>query len=152
MTHTLTLPVVAGLSILGGTFGLYLGKSAIAEINPIYYSEAHDRFHADLVPYRGPGWAQVQSAEDPGYSDGPDTACPGCRDYPEEYRPVADAAAEAYADSWSAGPPEAMQAAQPTSAIADPEREQVERYAAYPVTAEAEAAEAPAPAEDGAAD
>ena len=57
MPVSTTLPIMAGLSILGAALGVTLGHSAIAEINPAYFNEAEDSFHADLVPYRSPDWA-----------------------------------------------------------------------------------------------
>ncbi|HEX8511624.1 MAG TPA: hypothetical protein VF688_00805, partial [Allosphingosinicella sp.] len=63
MPVSTTLPVLAGLSILGAALGITLGKSAVAEINPAYFNEAEDDFHADLVPNRGSDWAQAHQAE-----------------------------------------------------------------------------------------
>jgi len=44
---------IAALALTGVGAGLYLGKSAIAEIDPIYFSSPYDSsstFYADLVP------------------------------------------------------------------------------------------------------
>src|SRR5688572_17930437 len=98
MPHPLTLPAVAGLALLGSGAGIWLGNSAISEINPVYYSEAEDRFHADLAPYRSPDWAQVQVTEyqDAGLITGLGGGCIGCRAWPEEYAPRADPAFDGF--------------------------------------------------------
>ncbi len=149
MPVSTTLPVMAGLSILGAALGITLGKSAIAEINPAYFNEAEDEFHADLVPYRSPDWAQVHKAEyraaqQPAIVGELGSGCVGCRDYPVEYIPQHDPAVDRYADG------ELLRAPEPTvvtvAQAPDPDRERVQRYASYPVSSEerpAEVAEAP---------
>jgi hypothetical protein len=97
MPATTTLPVLAGLSILGAALGVNLGRSAVAEINPAYYQEPEEHFHADLVPYRSPDWAQAQAAgyqaaQQPVVIGDLGSGCIGCRDYPVEYYPKHDPA------------------------------------------------------------
>ena len=151
MPVSTTLPVMAGLSILGAALGITLGKSAIAEINPAYFNEAEDDFHADLVP--AASWAQVQQAEylaaqQPVRVGELGTGCIGCRDYPVAYVPRHDPAVDLYAEG------ELLRAPEPTvvtvaAAAPDPAHEQIQRYASYPVTSEerpVEVAEAPAAA------
>jgi hypothetical protein len=153
MPVSTTLPVMAGLSILGAALGITLGKSAIAEINPAYFNEAEDEFHADLVPYRGSDWAQVHQAEyraaqQPVIVGELGTGCIGCRDYPVAYVPRHDPAVDYYADG------ELLRAPEPTNAPAveavaasDPDRERIQLYASYPVSSDekpVQVAEAPA--------
>ncbi|HET9639465.1 MAG TPA: hypothetical protein VFP12_09690 [Allosphingosinicella sp.] len=150
MPVSTTLPILAGLSILGAALGITLGKSAIAEINPAYFNEAEDDFHADLVPYQSPDWAQVHQAEyraaqQPVIVGELGSGCIGCRTYPVEYVPQHDPAVEHYADG------ELLRAPEPTQVVVaeapDPAREQIQRYASYPVSSEerpVEVAEAPA--------
>jgi hypothetical protein len=145
MPHPLTLPVVAGLALLGTGAGLWLGNSAISQINPVYYSEAEDRFHADLVPYRSPDWAQVQVTEyqDAGLIEGLGSGCIGCRTWPEEYVPRSDPGMDGVEDGWAASTaysPTEVQAAL-AEAPDDPEWEQVGRYASYQVSADERAEE-----------
>lgn len=151
MPVSTTLPVMAGLSILGAALGITLGKSAIAEINPAYFNEAEDDFHADLVP--AASWAQVHQAEylaaqQPVRVGELGTGCIGCRDYPVAYAPRHDPAVDLYAEG------EILRAPEPTvvtaaAAAPDPAHEQIQRYASYPVSSEerpVQVAEAPAPA------
>ena len=157
MPVSTTLPVMAGLSILGAALGITLGKSAIAEINPAYFNEAEDDFHADLVPYRSPGWAQVhqseyRAAQQPVTVGELGSGCVGCSAYPVAYVPRHDPAVDAYASG------ELLRAPEPTvvtyasaPAAVDPDRERIQRYASYPVSSDekpatVEVAEAPAAA------
>lgn len=156
MPVSTTLPIMAGLSILGAALGITLGKSAVAEINPAYFNEAEDDFHADLVPYRSPDWAQVHRAEyraaqQPVLIHDLGSGCVGCRTYPVAYVPRHDPAVDLAVEG------ELLRAPEPTNApavvesapAADPDRERIVRYASYPVSSEervveaAEVAEAP---------
>ncbi|MEA3053178.1 MAG: hypothetical protein QOG72_2081 [Sphingomonadales bacterium] len=139
MPYSVTLPVMAGLSLIGAGSGVYLGRSAIAEINPVHFHAPETRFHADLVPYRSPDWAQVQVGEYQqaalvtGLGDG----CIGCRDYPVEYYPRHDPAVDASASAPGPALEFAEAAPEPER---DPELARVERYASYPLTADDQAA------------
>jgi hypothetical protein len=158
MPVSTTLPIMAGLSILGAALGITLGKSAIAEINPAYFNEAEDEFHADLVPYRSSDWAQVQQTEyravqQPVIVGELGSGCVGCRDYPVAYVPRHDPAVDAYAEGELLRTPEptVVTYAAAAPAAADPDRERIQRYASYPVSSEerpapVEVAEAPAAA------
>lgn len=154
MPATTTLPIMAGLSILGAALGVTLGKSAISEINPAYFSDPEDSFHSDLVPYRSPDWAQVQAAEyraaqQPVLVGDLGSGCVGCRDYPVDYVPRHEPAVDGYSDGYAASAP-----AQPAQIVIvetpapDPARERIEAYASYPVSSGERPAEvAAAPAE-----
>jgi hypothetical protein len=139
MPASTTLPIVAGLAILGAALGASLGRSAIADINPAYFQEPEESFHADLVPYRSPGWAQgqagYQAAQQPVVVGALGGGCVGCRDYPVEYYPQHDPAVDGYQDGTSAS---AQQPAQvvvvETPAAPDPARERIQAYASYPVS------------------
>jgi len=158
MPVSTTLPIMAGLAILGAALGVSLGKSAISEINPAYFSDPEDSFHADLAPYRSPDWAQVQAAEyraaqQPVVVGELGSGCIGCRDYPVEYYPRHDPAVDGYQDGYSASAPQPAQIViVETPAAPDPALERVALYASYPVTSgEQPAPPAPAPAEEAAA-
>jgi hypothetical protein len=161
MPASTTLPIVAGLSILGAALGVNLGRSAISEINPAYYSEPEESFHADLAPYRSPDWAQVQTAEyqaaqQPVLVQGLGSGCVGCADYPVEYVPQHEPAVDGYQDGYAASaPPQPAQIVIVETPAPDPARERIERYASYPVSSDekpAQAAEATeAPGEEAAA-
>jgi hypothetical protein len=158
MPVSTTLPVVAGLSILGAALGITLGKSAIAEINPAYFNEAEDDFHADLVPNRGLDGSQVQqlayhAAQQPVIVGELGSGCVGCRTYPVEYVPRHDPAVDLYADGALLRAPEPTNVeAVETAPPPDPDRERIVRYASYPVSAEERPVEvAEAPAEEAAA-
>ena len=160
MPVSTTLPVMAGLSILGAALGITLGKSAVAEINPAYFNEAEDDFHADLVPYRSPDWGQVHQAEyraaqQPVIVGELGSGCIGCRTYPVDYVPRHDPAVDRYVEGGLIRAPEPTvvegveTAAMPAP---DPDRERIVRYASYPVSSEERPVEvAEAPAEEAAA-
>lgn len=158
MPATTTLPVIAGLAILGAAAGINLGQSAVAEINPAYFSEAEDSFHSDLVPYRSPDWAQVQAAEyraaqQPVLVGDLGGGCIGCRDYPVEYVPRHDPAVDGYRqgyeDGYAAMAPQPAQIVIVETAAPDPARERIQAYSSYPVSSDERPAEvAAAPAEE----
>jgi hypothetical protein len=150
MPVSTTLPVMAGLAILGVALGVGFGKSAVADINPAYFSKAEDSFHGDLVPNRGPDWAPVhqadyRAAQQPVVFGDLGTGCVGCRDYPVEYVPRHDPAVDRYVEGGTL--PEPAQAAVAEAAPApDPDRERIQRYASFPVSSDekpVEVAEAP---------
>jgi hypothetical protein len=145
LAHPIPFATMAVLSVAGAALGVHLGRSAIAEINPAYYSDPEPRFHADLVPYRSPDWAQVQAAEQASLIEGLSTGCIGCRTWPEEYHPVRDHAVNGYEDGHAASAEYVPAVPEPPREASDPEWEAVERYAAYPVSAAEEAAGPPEP-------
>ena len=137
MPVSTTLPILAGLSIVGAALGITLGRSAAADINPSYFSKAEDEFHADLVPYRNPGWAQVQqteyrAAQQPVSVGELGTGCVGCRDYPVAYVPRHDPAVDGYADEASDSQPAQLVVVE--TPAPDPARELVQRYSSYAVS------------------
>lgn len=141
MPATTTLPIMAGLSILGAALGVNLGRSAIAEINPSYFSDPEDGFHSDLVPYRSPDWAQVQAAEyraaqQPVAVGDLGSGCIGCRDYPVEYVPRHDPAVDGYQDGYAASAAQPAQIVIVETTPHDPARERIQAYASYPVSSE----------------
>jgi hypothetical protein len=155
MPASMTLPIMAGLAILGAAAGVNLGRSAVSEINPAYFSDPDESFHSDLVPYRSPDWAQVQAAEyraaqQPVVVGDLGSGCIGCRDYPIEYVPRHDPAVDGYQDSYAASAPAPAQIYIVETAAPDPARERIQAYASYPVSSDesppqvAEVAEAPA--------
>lgn len=51
MAHAMTYATVAAVSIVGAGLGVYMGRAAISEINPIYYQPLPaTRFFSDLSP------------------------------------------------------------------------------------------------------
>ena len=161
MPNALTLPLIAGLAVIGAAAGIGLGRSAIAEVDPAKFSDPETVFHADLAANRGPDWSQVQARE---YAqaqvvtqDAPKpAACVGCTSWPVEYVPRHDPTVDrAYI---SAPEPEYRQAkAQVQTVVVDQaparERERIVRYASYPVSREEaqqaqQAQQAPDPAAD----
>jgi hypothetical protein len=146
MPVSTTLPIMAGLSILGAALGVTLGKSAIAEINPAYFNEAEDSFHADLVPYRSPDWAQVQQAEyraaqQPVVVGELGSGCVGCGNYPVEYVPRHDPAADGYEDGYGASAAQVVVVETPAGP--DPARERIQLYSSYPVSLDETSVAAP---------
>ena len=100
MAHPLTLPTAGLLALAGIGVGIHLGHSAIAEINPRYFSEPATRFHADLSANRPLDSAQpalLAQARDPALG----TGCVGCRTYPEEYYPIHEASLDRYSSGFA---------------------------------------------------
>ena len=141
MPQSLTIATLSVLAVAGSVTGVYLGRSAIAEINPAYYDEPETRFHADMVP-SPPGFdAPVTRA---GYLTQAErqralgSGCVGCRTYPEEYYPVHDSSVDKYQPGYAEM--EEAPAAQPAVYSPKPQDDgraadfaAVERYASYPV-------------------
>jgi hypothetical protein len=148
MAHLVTTATIGALALAGSATGVLLGRSAISEINPVYYSERPDSFHGDLVPYRPQAASdvavyragQLTPAE---MSQALGTGCVRCRAYPEEYVPEQDPAVEPLRSREAAGAAPALQLAFYDPEADKPSREadfaQVERYSGYPVASEAEA-------------
>jgi hypothetical protein len=147
MCQPLTIATLLVLAVAGSVTGVYLGQSAIAEINPAYYDEPETRFHADMVPNPPSYAAPVTRA---GYLTQAErqralgSGCVGCRTYPEEYYPVHDSSVDKYQPGYA----EMEEAPAPQLAVyaPDPQEEEraadfaaVERYASYPVAEEAAA-------------
>jgi hypothetical protein len=132
--------ILSVLALLATAAGVSLGHSAVADINPVYFSSAPDRFHGDRTPHR-PDWTAPQPALSAASSEGLGTGCFGCSARGSEH--YAAPAVVTYTDGWRA---DAERASAPVEAAVieqvaapDPERERVVRYASYPIT-EAEAA------------
>lgn len=145
MAHWMTLPVAATLAIGGTGLGVFLGQSAVAEIDPVYFSSppSGSRFHADLSPNPGTRDWSNQSLPDARQVSFYD--CVGCRTYPEEYRPTTDPEFEAYVASYAMAEPDVIIddvdreiAAMTRRAAIEAEFETVARYTDYPVAADAE--------------
>jgi hypothetical protein len=135
MMSRATLPALAALALTGTAAGMYLGKAAVSEINPIHYQEPEPRFHGDLVPYRPVEVAGYQAGDlsAANLEQALGNACVGCRTYPEEvvlvHRAPAAKANLHYAEVASEPVPAAVYEQVPS-----PEFASIERYARYPVT------------------
>ena len=100
MAHPLTLPTAGLLALAGIGAGIHLGHSAIAEINPSYFSEPPTRFHGDLSanrPIDSSPPTRLAEAGDPALGAG----CIGCRTYPEEYYPIHEASLDRYSGGFA---------------------------------------------------
>jgi hypothetical protein len=101
MAHPLTLPTVGLLAVAGIGAGIHLGYSAIAEINPMYFSQPPTRFHADLSanrPLDSAPPALLPQTKDAALG----TGCIGCRTFPEEYYPIHEASLDRYSSGFAA--------------------------------------------------
>jgi hypothetical protein len=139
---------LAALSFAGSVGGVYLGRAAVSEINPLYYTQPETRFHADLVPYRPSEAAGYRAGEltqanlDQAFGRG----CVNCLAYPEEVVLVH----RGQAGKYLAGGAD-IAAAEPASAVAveqepSPEFAALAPYTAFPIAAEPEQAEVQSPA------
>ena len=95
MAHLPTLAALGTLAVLGATAGVHLGQSAIAEIDPIYFTEAPRRLHFDPGQTSNSAWApQVASPGSPPVFPVIDE-CIGCDDRMGQFpRPESLAAVE----------------------------------------------------------
>lgn len=143
MGSPVTLSTMTALAIAGAGFGVYLGKSAIAEINPSYFAAPSSAsvFHSDLIADPSDvASAPVVSARADDFS-GLGTGCGGCRTYPEEYIPVRDAAVDSFdaPTSYAPGPDRLIEDVDAEIAAAIARREaaaSVERYAHSPIASD----------------
>ncbi len=136
MAHPLTLPTVGLLALAGIGAGIQLGHSAIAEINPMYFSQPATRFHADLSanrPLESAPPALLRQATDSAFG----TGCIGCRTFPEEYYPVHEASLGRHSSglastAGAAAPEMAEEQPDPEAARLRQAIQQVELYARGP--------------------
>lgn len=159
MPNSLVLPLIAGLSLAGAAVGVQLGHAAISEIDPGLFSEPEESFHAGMVPYQSPDWAQVQQAEyqQPVPVAQPETppACVGCVTWPVDLGPQPSAMAPRNDRAPAASRAGARhQEAETVPSVVieeapDPARERIARYSSFPVSADE--ADAPLRDEDDAA-
>ena len=140
MPQFITLPAIAALALAGAASGLYLGDSAIDEIDPAAIGTDESRFYADLVPGAGPRDDLPRPLHNAALDEGLGGGCVGCITYPEEYAPVHDARVDASLGAYIAyNPPSAEEIVTEVDAVlAEAARtrfEEVGRYAYYPVQA-----------------
>ncbi len=147
MAHPLTLPTIGVLTLVGAGLGIQLGKSAIAEINPHYFSERPTRFHADLSPNRSRTADLYTARQDMADAGLLGSGCFGCRTFPEEYYPSHDPAVDSPQSSDFESQAEVRLASseeQPFEQVASRQAalDRVQRYAGFAVSSD----EATAPA------
>jgi hypothetical protein len=143
LAHPLTLPTLGVMVLAGAGAGFHLGWSAVAEINPLYFSkvEAPSRFYGDLAPNRNDGSSAGAPIAEQADRLALGSGCIGCRTYPVDYRPVPDPAIEqVYAPVRERAPPAEL-AAYEQEAPEQAERRKadlarVELYSRAPVTIE----------------
>lgn len=141
MAYSTTVPILAGLTILGSMTGVSIGRSTIAQINPVYFQPPSSHFYSELTPNRGPadqqpdlgGTDYVQA--DYAYSAAP--GCGACMDYPVDYKPRHDKAVDVIEDSRSASASSEPVLASETEwrEPAPANRDWVDRYTDYQVAA-----------------
>jgi hypothetical protein len=137
MAYPRKLATVVSVMVAGAGMGLMLGRSAIAEIDPIYFNSpyADSRFHADLTPtppeFTAP--AVFQAGIPQGLGDG----CIGCEPAKVAYYH----ASEAFVDYEPGYVVESVRPAETVLAEADDisamqfrEAEQLRRYSYYRIS------------------
>lgn len=166
MRLPLTLTALSALALVGSGAGVLLGRSAVAEINPVYFSEAATRFHSDLSA-TPPSMdappaltASELSAAELGQALG--TGCVRCRTASDLYYPVHDTDEDGYRTGWALvdSAPVAQQTVQDSEPAveADAERARadaehaaalarVHAYSSYAVAADSRLEVAAAPAD-----
>lgn len=149
MAQFISLPAIAAMALAGAASGLYLGNSAIDEIDPTYMfaDEGESRFYADLVPAASRVDDPPRPLHDALLDQGLGSGCVGCITYPEEYAPDHESRIDAYIGAYAAysPPPTAEEIVTEVDAVlAEAARtrfEEVERYAYYPVRPDAKVGE-----------
>jgi hypothetical protein len=136
MAYPVALPAMAALSIAGAAIGVQLGRSAVAEINPLYFSSPQPtRFFADLAPkaYRL-GASAWSDSTDYWFNEVNVSGRTACLDCDRNF--VEPETVEAALPDWSESAPSGNH----RDEAEDPDRglraSQVELYASFPVTAE----------------
>ena len=139
MAYPVALPAVAALSIAGAAIGVQLGRSAIAEINPVYFSTPEAaRFFADLTPkaYRL-GTSSWSDASDYWFNELNVSGRSTCLDCGGNF--VEPESVEAALPEWDE-PVAPSDRAEVATEGEGPDRglraSQIELYASFPVTAE----------------
>jgi hypothetical protein len=158
MAHSMTLPTLAALTLVGAGLGVHFGRASISEINPVFYNADEEYFSfASLSPNRSRSyershpddfWASELSVSRDSY-------CPGCKD-DREMPADRSYAVASYSPVYEDVAPEPVEY---VAAEIDPAHEQVARYASFQVASDpaAEAtetaeAQVPAAAEQAVAD
>jgi hypothetical protein len=140
MAYPVTLPAMAALSIAGAALGVQLGRSAIAEVNPLYFNAPHQaRFFADLAPkgYRMDSGTSSESSDSWSNELNVSGRDP-CLDCSRNF--IEPETVEAALPDWDQSTlGDRRETEDPDSGR---RASQIERYASFPVTAE-EAAEQP---------
>lgn len=158
MPHSLALPVLTAVAIVGATAaGVGLGHSAIAEINPAHFQESTEsQFYGDLAPNHRADWGAVSAAEYQQQAAAPPpataavaatwpVAAPPARD-PKIDRVLNQAWREASAPKPDVRYVERVVYVEPRP---DPVPERVHRYASYPVSRDEVPPPPPPPEDDG---
>jgi hypothetical protein len=131
---------MSALTVAGAGLGVYLGKSAIAEMNPAYFTSPVSTFHADLVA-AAPNFGTSPLTARSETFEGLGTGCVRCPEAPVEFASVTEVGFE---------DPEPALVRNPEIVLAEIDRDiglqlarrqahaGVERYAHYPLSAEEE--------------
>ena len=148
MPNLITLSIGTAVALGAAAGGVYMGRSAVAEIDPLYFTPVEE-FRAAYPAYASGAGAYSSlytSGAQPGYEDGAEWTCFNCSaNLRSEKGMLAPTRTAAHFE-----PPSKVDAIldQIDRDIADAERrakETVERYAYFPISAESGArAEAPA--------
>ena len=141
MAYPVALPAMAALSIAGAAIGVQLGRSAIAEINPVYFSTPQSaRFFADLTPkaYRLGSSAWSEST-DYWFNELNVSGRSACLDCSGNF--VEPESVEAALPEWNeSAPPSDRADADAAPEAKGPDRgltaSQIELHASFPLTAE----------------
>ena len=139
MVNSMTLPIAAALSLVGAALGVHFGRSAIGEINPVFYDQADEYFSfASLSPNRPRATGASHPADfwESELSVSPEAYCPGCDD---DRQIAVDGGYR-----WPAYSVSAVEVVEPepvyVAEASNPAHAEVDRYAHFQVAA----AEAPA--------
>lgn len=140
------LPALAVATLLGAGLGIHLGRAAIGAVDPFYFTEpVGTPSYAELVPAASLSRPWSTGLESSGVDYGWPASCVGCG----SGRTLEPAPYDGFQNAWTppaeASPQYAVSELEPDSepmieaaaAGIEEELQRVERYAYYPVTAEA---------------
>ena len=141
MAHPMTLPTVAILALVGTGLGVHMGKEAISEINPLYFSMPEGtKSYAALTPH-GTNFDAAPRLRPASEAIGLGDGCVGCRSLADDFSAPPQPTESLYAQRrWD--PPEAAEPEMTVERVVqiaappDPERVLIQSYASYPVTIE----------------
>lgn len=138
------LPPIAAVAVTGSLLGLYLGSSAVGEINPAHYGAplSASRFHSDLVPGATPeaGNRPLPELATIGPDWGPPAIAP---DYVGRSEPALFAQPASAADIYPAQSADSVLAEADrslSSGLGEAARREIERYAHFQVSSDEEQA------------
>lgn len=140
MAHPMTLPTVAMIALVGTGLGVHLGKEAISEINPLYFTMPEGtKTYAALTP-QGTRYDQAPPLRPASEAVGLGDGCVGCRSLADDFEASPQPNEALYAQRrWDmpvAEPEPALEQLPQVAQAPSEEQMLIRTYSSYPVTTE----------------